>query len=190
MRAPFNYIISTEKRYNNETESGLVLNTEITERDGEFVNRVGKVIATPIHDELDIPIGSKVIVHHNVFRRWYDMRGREKNGSAFWSESEYIVNQDSIYAYDSGEGWISCDKYCFVKPLEDRIGLLEHRRKFTGYIAIGNDKNPPVGSKIAFAPDADYFFEIDGEKLYRVFTRDICILFNEHKEEERANSQS
>ncbi len=190
MRTPFNYIIFTENRYNNETESGLVINTEITERDGEFVNRVGKVVGTPLMDNLNIPMGSNVILHHNVFRRWYDMRGNEKNGSAFWNDQEYIVNQDSIYAYDSGDGWISCDKYCFVKPIHDRYGALNERRNYIGTIAIGNDKTPPVGSKIAYTPNSEYLFYLDGERYYRVFLRDICILFNEHKEEERTNSQS
>ena len=183
MRAPFNYIIFTENRYNNETESGLVINTEITERDGEFVNRVGTVVGTPLMDDLNIPMGSKVIVHHNTFRRWYDVRGNVKNGSAFWSENQYVVNQDSIYGYDSGYGWKSCEGYTFIKPLEDRTGLLETRRKYTGYVCIGNDSSPPVGSLIAFTPDSEYFFEIDGEKMYRVFTRDICIQFNELKED-------
>ncbi len=190
MRAPFNYIISTEKRYNNETDSGLVLNTEITERDGEFVNRVGKVVAIPMKDDLKIPIGSEVIVHHNTFRRWYDVRGNERNGTGFWSESEYSVGQENIYAYNSGDGWISCDKFCFVKPIHDRYGVLEERRNYIGTIAIGNDKTPPVGSKIAYTPNSEYLFYLDGERYYRVFLRDICILFNEHKEEERANSQS
>ena len=190
MKAPFNYIISTTHRYNNTTDSGLVINTEITERDGEFVNRVGTVVGTPLMDGLNIPMGSKVIVHHNTFRRWYDVRGNERNGASFWNENEYIVDQDLIYAYDSGDGWVSCDRFAFIKPLEDRIGVLEHRRKFTGHVCIGNEFSPPVGSLIAYAPDSDYFFEIDGEKMYRVYIKDICILFNESKREEKADTSS
>jgi hypothetical protein len=47
MRSLYNYIISTKDRYNNKKSVGdkeLILNTEITERDYHFVNRVGKVI--------------------------------------------------------------------------------------------------------------------------------------------------
>ena len=190
MKAPYNYIVHTDKRYVNESESGLIVNTEITERDGEFVNRVGTVVAAPIYDELNIPVGSKVIVHHNTFRRWYDVRGNEVNGSAFWNENEYVVNQDSIYAYDSGDGWVSCDKYCFVKPIEERTGLLEERRNYYGIIAIGNDKSPPVGSKIAYTPNSEYTFYIDHEKLYRVYINDNCVLFNGLKEKETADTES
>ena len=190
MRAPYDYIVYTDKRYNNESESGLILNSEITERDGEFVNRVGTVVGTPLDDIHNIPMGSKVIVHHNIFRRWYDVRGNEKNGSAFWDENHYIVNQDLIYGYDSGDGWVSCDKFCFVKPLEDRYGLLEQRRAYRGTIAIGNKFSPPVGAEIAFTPDSEYTFYIDHEKLYRVYIKDICILFNGLKEKETADTES
>ena len=37
-------------------------------------------------------IGDEVILHHNVFRRWYDIRGNEKNSAAFLSENDYIVS--------------------------------------------------------------------------------------------------
>ncbi len=188
MRAPFNYILFTENRYNNETESGLVINTEITERDGEFVNRVGEVVGTPLMDYLNIPMGAKAIVHHNVFRRWYDVRGKERNGAAFWDENHYIVSQDQIYGYDSGDGWVSCDEFCFVEPIEGWHGSLERRKQYLGHIAIGNDKSLPVGSKIAFTPDSEYVFYIDGKKLYRVYIRDICIEFNESKEETTADT--
>lgn len=52
MKSLYNYIISTNDRYNNKTSvdgKELILNTEITERDYEFVNRIGTVISTPIN---------------------------------------------------------------------------------------------------------------------------------------------
>ena len=184
MRAPYNYIIYTENRYNNETSSGLVVNTEITERDGEFVNRVGEVVGTPLMDDLNIPMGAKVIVHHNVFRRWYDVRGNEKNSRGYWDENRYIVDPEQLYAYDTGDGWKSLPRFCFVKPLEIRTGALENRQECVGHIVIGNENSPPVGSKVAYRPDCEYTFYIDEVKLYRVYLNDICILLNEHKEEE------
>ena len=48
MQALFDYIISTENRYNNVVDvddKKLVVNTEITERDYMFVNRIGKVVS-------------------------------------------------------------------------------------------------------------------------------------------------
>ena len=51
MKSLFNYIISTESRYNNKKEVGnkeLILNTEVTERDYMFVNRIGKVLRVAV----------------------------------------------------------------------------------------------------------------------------------------------
>ena len=84
MKSLYNYIISTNNRYDNKKaveDKELILNTEITERDYHFVNRVGKVISTPINIKTPIKPGDDVIVHHNVFRRWFDVRGNEKNSS-------------------------------------------------------------------------------------------------------------
>lgn len=81
MQALFDYIISTENRYNNVVDvddKKLVVNTEITERDYMFVNRIGKVISVPAGIKTEVSVGDEIIVHHNVFRRWYDMKGREK----------------------------------------------------------------------------------------------------------------
>ena len=86
MQSLFEYIISTENRYNNKIDvdgKELVVNTEITERDYMFVNRIGKVLQTPVYNNSVIKKGDYVILHHNVFRRWIDVRGNEKNSSSF-----------------------------------------------------------------------------------------------------------
>ena len=47
MKSLFNYIISTESRYNNKVnvdQKELILNTEISERDYMFVNRIGTIV--------------------------------------------------------------------------------------------------------------------------------------------------
>ena len=53
MQSLFDYIISTENRYNNTINvdgKELVVNTEITERDYMFVNRIGKIIQVPVYN--------------------------------------------------------------------------------------------------------------------------------------------
>ena len=50
MQSLFDYIISTNNRYNNTINidsKKLIVNTEITERDFQFVNRIGTVLSTP-----------------------------------------------------------------------------------------------------------------------------------------------
>ena len=90
MQSLFEYIISTENRYNNIIDidgKELVVNTEITERDYVFVNRIGKVLKIPLYGNSIVNEGDEVIIHHNVFRRWIDMKGCEKNSSSFLNES-------------------------------------------------------------------------------------------------------
>ena len=88
MQSLFEYIISTDNRYNNTINvdgKELVVNTEITERDYMFVNRIGKIIQVPVYNNSILKKGDEVIVHHNVFRRWIDQGGNEKNSASFLS---------------------------------------------------------------------------------------------------------
>ena len=108
MKSLFNFIITTDDRYNNKIDldgNELIVNTEITERDYMYVNRIGIVTNLPILTETQIKVGDEVIVHHNVFRRWYDQSGIEKNGKAFLSEDTYTVEQDQIFAYKRDGEW-------------------------------------------------------------------------------------
>ena len=108
MKSLFNFIISTDNRYNNKIDidgKELIVNTEITERDYHFVNRIGIVTTVPLLGETEVRPGDEVIVHHNVFRRWYDQYGREKNGKAFLSEDTYAVEPDQIFAYKRDGVW-------------------------------------------------------------------------------------
>ncbi|MDA7993879.1 MAG: hypothetical protein MPJ25_12675, partial [Pirellulales bacterium] len=65
------------------------MNTEISERDYHFVNRTGIIVSTPLVHETPVEVGDKAIIHHNVFRRWYDVKGTERNSSAYVDEDCY-----------------------------------------------------------------------------------------------------
>ena len=118
MRSIQNYIISCNNRYNNSKkieDKELILNTEITERDYQFVNRIGIIKSTPLYIKTPAEIGDEVILHHNVFRRWYDIRGNEKNSAAFLSENDYIVSPEEVFAYKRNNEWRCFDQFCFVQ---------------------------------------------------------------------------
>ena len=97
MQSVFDFIIKPKsKRYDNTKQIGdseLLLNTEIS--DHRYVSRVGIVLATPRYEETEIKAGDEVIVHHNVFRRWYNQLGEEKNSSGSVNEDTYIVRKRS-----------------------------------------------------------------------------------------------
>ena len=60
----------------------LIINTSI--EDHKFVSKKAVVVSTPAAFDTDIRPGDIVYVHHNIFRRYYDMKGREKNSSTFF----------------------------------------------------------------------------------------------------------
>ena len=190
MKSLYNYIISTNDRYNNKTSvdgKELILNTEITERDYEFVNRIGTVISTPINIKTPIKKGDQVIIHHNVFRRWYDVRGKERNSGNYIDENRYSVSPDQLFAYKQNGEWHCPNMYCFVKPLENEdIWSTESEQKLLGALTYTNDYLSSLGLScgdiVGFTPESEYEFNIDDKKLYRILSTDITINYGHKKE--------
>ena len=95
MKAPFDFVIEPKgERYNNSKKVGdkdLILNTEIFNH--QYVNRSAIVKAVPTAFDTEVKVGDEVIVHHNVFRRWYDQQGNEKNSRSYFDENTYLVKE-------------------------------------------------------------------------------------------------
>jgi len=190
MKSLYNYIISTNDRYNNKTSvegKELILNTEITERDYEFVNRIGTVISTPINIKTPIKAGDQVIIHHNVFRRWYDVRGTERNSGNYIDENRYSVSPDQLFAYKQNGEWHCPNMYCFVKPLENEdIWSTESEQKLLGVLTYTNEYLSSLGLScgdiVGFTPESEYEFNIDDKKLYRILSTEITINYGHKKE--------
>ena len=89
MKSVYNFVVKPiGKRYNNVKKVGdkeLIINTEIFNH--QYVNRQATVISTPIIGDTDIKPGDTVIVHHSVFRRWYNVKGIEKNKKVLLKKS-------------------------------------------------------------------------------------------------------
>ena len=120
MRSVFDFVVTPKgTRNSNKKKLGkkeLILNTDL--QDHRYVNRVGTVIGAPLRHCGGVEPGDDVIVHHNVFRRFYDVRGNEKNSRSFFAEDTYFCKEDQVFAYKRGSDWKALDGYCFVKPLE------------------------------------------------------------------------
>lgn len=184
MRSLYSFIIKPkDQRYENTKKVGdtnLILNTKMDNH--EYVSRVGVVLETPINGKTGIKKGDEVILHHNVFRRFYDVRGNEKNSRSFFDEDEYFVDPEQIYMYKRGDKWKPIEGYCFVKPIlntdEFNSDSLHELKGVVKYIdntlkSSGIKLNDLVG----FTKDSEYKFIIDGEMLYRVPTSSICIRY-------------
>ena len=88
MKSVYNFVVKPiGKRYNNVKKVGdkeLIVNTEIFNH--QYVNRQATVISKPIIGDTNIDIGNDVILHHNVFRRWHNQYGVEKNSKSYFNK--------------------------------------------------------------------------------------------------------
>ncbi len=188
------FIVSPiRSRYDNTKKVGdkeLILNTEIFTHKNVSNNAI--VVGLPKNKKTDIQVGDEVIIHHNVFRRWHDVRGKEQNSRSFFSEDKYFVGDDQLYIYKHNEEWKSLDDYCFVKPIaNDDIFSLEKEKPLVGIVKYSNDilrsRGIEVGDKIGFIPNSEFEFIIDGERVYRVRTKVITIKYEYEGEEREYN---
>ena len=188
MKAYKEFIVSPiGERYNNSKKVGdkeLVLNTEIFNH--QYVNRKAKVIATPLLFQSPINVGDEVIVHHNIFRRWLNMKGVEKNSRSYWKEDKYIISSDQIYLYKRNN-WIATPGYSFVKPIKSVSKFnTDEERPLVGVIKY-SDGTFKKEELIGFNPSSEYEFVINGERLYRVLNKFITIKYEYQGNEEEYN---
>ena len=192
MQSLYSFIIQPKNgRYTNEVEVGdkkLIINTTMDNH--KFVNRVGIVMSLPLIGDTDLSIGDEVIVHHNVFRRFYDVRGIEKNSSSYFKEDMYFCYYDQIFLYKHNNQWKAPGNFCFVKPIlkkEKQIISEEKEQKRIGILKYGNSSLEAFkiheGDLVGFSPSSEYEFIIDENRLYRMRTNDITIKY-EYKGDE------
>ena len=194
MKAYRDFIVSPiGERYNNSKKVGdkdLILNTEIFNH--QYVNRLAKVIATPLLFSSPINVGDEVIVHHNVFRRWHNVKGIEKNSRSYFDENTYIINQDQIFLVKycksfSDNNWYAPKGYCFIKPLKAQNPFNINMEKSLQGIVKYSDGTVKVNDLIGFRPSSEYEFIVDGERLYRVLSNFITIKYEYQGNEEAYN---
>jgi hypothetical protein len=189
MRSPYNFIIKPKgERYNNKVSVGngeLIVNTDISAH--EFTNRIGVITAVPTAVETSLRVGDEVVLHHNVFRRWHNVHGIEKNSRSYISENEYAVSEDQIFAYRRWWKWKALDGFCFVKPLVsiDKLDVAPER-SLIGVVKYPGE-NTNTGDLVGYRPGSEYEFVINNERLYRVMSKFITIKYEYQGDEEEYN---
>ena len=189
MRSVYNFVVTPKgDRYNNSKLVGnkeLIINTEIYNH--QYVNREAVVISTPIIGDTDIKPGDTVITHFNVFRRWHDIKGREKNSRSYFNEKTYFINFDQIFLYKRDKDWIAPKGYCFIQPIKDKDQFnIEIEKPLIGVVKY-SDGTVGVGDVIGYKPKTECEFVIDGVKLYRVLSNLITIKYGYQENEETYN---
>ena len=184
MNSLYDFIVEpVGERYSNTIEVDnlkLILNTKIESY--KFVNKTAKVISVPLAYKTVIKPGDHVIIHHNVFRRYYDIRGKEKNSSKYFKDNLYFCQPDQIYMYKKQNEWKSFMDRCFVKPILNRDNLtLDKTKSLVGILRYGNSvlnklKIAP-GDLVGYTPNSEWEFIIDNELLYCMKSNDIVIKY-------------
>ena len=194
MRSVYDFIVTpVGNRYNNEIEVGdksLILNTSIEKF--KFINKTAKVVSIPLAYSTPIKEGDEIIIHHNVFRRYYNQQGKDVNSSKFFKEDHYFCQPDQIYLYKRNGVWKSFMDRCFVSPIKETSFLTSQKEKeLIGILKYGNksleESGIVSGDLIGFTPNSEFEFTIDGEKLYCMKSNDIVIKYEYKGDEEKYN---
>jgi hypothetical protein len=182
MKSLYKFIITPlNRRYDNEIEvdgKKLIINSSVEEF--TFISRQAKVVSIPTEYKTPIKVGDTLIVHHNIFRRWFDQKGNERNSSSYFTEDLYFAQPDQIYLYKRNNKWKTFGDYCFVKPIKNDNPLDNTvDKKFVGILKYGNEYltaqgvNP--GDLISFPPKREWEFVVDKELLYCMKSKNIII---------------
>jgi hypothetical protein len=185
MQSPFYFITKpiSGKRYNNTKEiGGIELIVSTSEEDHRFSNREAEVLEVPIDYNGPIKVGDKLLVHHNVFKFYNDMKGRRKSGKSFFKEDIFLIDDEQFFMYHNETGWHAHDRYCFVQPIKPEESFIYkpiEEEPLMGIMRYPNkalmDEGIQAGDKVCFKPDSEYEFIVDEEKLYRIYDHQITI---------------
>lgn len=185
MKSPYCFIVTpvNDRRYDNQKEIGGVnFITSVSEEDHTASNRFAIVVETPIGYKGPIKKGDTLLVHHNVFKFYNDMKGRRKSGRSYLKENLFLVDQEQFYMYHNGKEWNAWGKYCFIEPVDIKDSYIFKpggEEPLFGKIKYINqellDLGVKQGDEISFTPGSEYPFQVEGEKLYRMFTNNITM---------------
>ncbi len=194
MRALYDFIIKPlGETYNNKIKIDgleLILNTKI--ESFKFVNNLGIVIETPLEIETPIKKGDIILIHHNVFRTFYDIKGIKKKSRSFFKDDLYFCALDQVYLYKRKDKWESINDRCFIQPLKNDNKLsIEKEQKLIGVLKIGNSSLKALGIKegdtVGYTPYGEYDFIVNERRLYCMKSNDIVIKYGNKENQAEYN---
>ena len=194
MNSLFNFIVEPcGQRYNNTIKVGdtsLIINTKLDNY--KSVNNIGKVISVPLAYKTNIKPGDLVMIHHNVFRRFYDIRGNEKNSKSYFKDNLYFVQLDQIYLYKRSNKWKSFGDRCFIAPLKNNDEInTSLEQSLIGVLKYGNSALEALeineGDVVGYTPFGEYDFIVDNKRLYCMKSNDIVIKYERQGNEKEYN---
>jgi hypothetical protein len=194
MQSLYQFIVEPlGERYNNKikvNKKELIINSSIS--DHKFINRTAKVVEIPKALYTPIKKGDTVIVHHNLFRRYYNLKGKSVNGSKFFKDNLYFAEISQVYLYKNNNQWHTTNSYCFIKPILEKTILNNIKlKKNIGILKYGNSSLDALEilpeDLIGFKPNREFQFIVDKELLYCMESNDIVIKYENKRNETEYN---
>ena len=194
MKSLYDFIVKpVGDKYKNTVKiagKDVVINTKI--ENWKFVNRLAEVIETPLAFKSGIKKGDIIVIHQNVFRTFYDMKGKKKKSRSYFENDLYFCGLDQVYLYKNKNGWNTVGDRCFITPIKSNDSLtLDKERKLVGILKYGNKSlealeiNP--GDLVGYTPNGEWEFLVEGKRLYCMKSNDIVIKYEHQGNEEEYN---
>jgi hypothetical protein len=185
MKSPYYFIVEPKdgKRYANEKNiGGIDVLVSSSEEDHKHSNREAIVVSTPLGYSGPIKEGDLLLVHHNVFKFYNDMKGQRRSGRSFMFDNTFFVDDEQFFLYKRDGIWYPHHKYSFVKPIPAENSLLisgSPNEPLKGEMVYPNEylssKGIKSGDIVCYTPDSEYEFYVDGELMYRVIDQFITM---------------
>jgi hypothetical protein len=194
MKSLYDFILKPiGDKYKNTVEiagKNVVVNTKI--ENWKFVNRLAEVIETPLAFKSGIKKGDIIVIHQNVFRTFYDMKGKKKKSRSYFENDLYFCGLDQVYLYKNKNGWNTVGDRCFITPIKSNDSLtLDKERELVGILKYGNKSlealeiNP--GDLVGYTPNGEWEFLVEKKRLYCMKSNDIVIKYEHQGNEEEYN---
>ncbi len=159
-------------------EGDIIVNVSI--EDASFTNRLGVVKHLPTNYQGKVQIGDVLVVHHNVFRTYYDQAGNKKESFNHIKDNLFFVEKEKIYMVIKEDGeQIAFEDNVFVEPIVEQASFFEMEKEVerVGKIYLSNDslkkQGIDKGDLVCFANDSEYEFIINKKRLYKMTTNRI-----------------
>ena len=194
MKSLYDFMVKpVGNEYDNEVAIGdkkIILNTKI--ESFKFVNNIAEVVEVPTAYETPIKKGDLIVIHHNVFRTFYDMKGVKKKSRSSFVDGLYFCALDQVYLYKRNNKWNSINNRCFIKPLKIKDGLeVVKEQKLIGILKIGNSSLEALGinegDTVGYTPHGEYDFIVEEQRLYCMKSNDIVIKYENQGNEVEYN---
>ena len=183
------------KEYSNDINIGgikLILNTKI--ESFKFVNNLAVVVSIPLAYKTHINVGDIIVIHHNVFRTFYDIKGKKKKSRSWFKEDLYFCSLDQVYLYKNkkDDDFKSINNRCFIKPLKSKRKFsVDKEQKLIGILKIANSSLEAAGVRegdlVGYTPYGEYDFIINDERLYCMKSNDIVIKYGDKENQTEYN---